>query len=73
MEVPHGEMQKYHYQALSNPLYLIEGQLDVLREEIMMNMSVYREPEPPKVIPQKIIVKHHYMEVPVKSIYRDVI
>uniref|UniRef100_A0A6M3KUJ8 Uncharacterized protein n=1 Tax=viral metagenome TaxID=1070528 RepID=A0A6M3KUJ8_9ZZZZ len=72
MEIEHGEMQKYHYQALSNPFYLIEGQMDVLREELMMNMPVYREPEPPMVIPQKIKVIHHYLKVnPSKKRYNS--
>ena len=47
-EIPHCEMQKYHYEAIrTNPFYALACQLDVLREEMMLNMPVYpREPEP---------------------------
>lgn len=41
---PHAELQKYHYQALKNPAYQLEGMADVLREEMMMNIPV-RQPE----------------------------
>lgn len=39
IEKSHAELQKWHYQALSNPMYLMEGRLDVLREEMMLNFS----------------------------------
>ena len=66
MEIPRAQMQRHHEQALQDPMYRMEGMMDVLREEIMMNMPVFVETEPPIVIPQKIIVKHHYIE-PVKK------
>ena len=40
-ELSHAELEQYHYRALSNPLYQVEGLVDVLREEIMMNMPVF--------------------------------
>ena len=48
-EKSHAEMEKYHYQALKNPQYQLEGMMDVLREELMMSLP---EPSPePKVKP----------------------
>ncbi len=72
MELSHAEMQKYHYQALrEDPMYRMEFMMDVLREEMMMNMPVYHEPEPPQIIPQKIIVKHHYIQQKESNIKKD--
>lgn len=39
MEKSHGELQAEHYEAVkTNPMYRLEGMMDVLREELMMNM-----------------------------------
>ena len=46
----HAELERYHYQALSNPLYRMEGMMDVIREEVMMNMPVPPIVERPLVI-----------------------
>ena len=43
----HAELQQYHYQALKNSAYQVEGMMNVLYEEMMMNMSVYREQSEP--------------------------
>ena len=49
MEISHSELEKDHYQALKNPAYQIEGMIDVLREEMMMNMPY------PQEVPQERI------------------
>ena len=60
-------MQRHHEQAVrENPLYRLEGMLDVLREDLMMNMPVFPEIKPPEVIPLKTEVIHRYAE-PVKK------
>ena len=43
-EILHGELEKYHYQALSDPMYRMECMNDVLRDDVMMNMPVLSEP-----------------------------
>ena len=48
-EIPHGELEKHHYQALSDPMYQMECMNDVLRDDVMMNMPVL--PEPAKELP----------------------
>ena len=40
-EVPHSELEKWHYQAVrDNPQYQLEGMMNVLYEEMMMAMPV---------------------------------
>lgn len=57
----HCELERHHYQALSNPLYTLEGMADVIREDLMMNMPILERPEP--VRPQEIIhiIRHSDM------------
>lgn len=42
-EIPQAELQKWHYQALKNPQYQMEGLFSVLQEELMMNMPNFPE------------------------------
>ena len=37
MEIEHCDLEKWHYQALKNPLYVLDGMADVIREDLMMN------------------------------------
>lgn len=37
-ELSHSQMQKEHYGALKNPLYVLDGMLDILREEVSMEL-----------------------------------
>jgi len=38
-ELSHAELEKYHYQEVkSNSLYVLDGMMDVWREEVMMSM-----------------------------------
>ena len=67
MELSRAYMQRHHEEALKNPMYRMEGMMDVLGEEIMMNMPVIPEIQPPEVIPLKIIVKHHYLQPTIVS------
>ena len=53
----HAELEQYHYQALSNPLYVLEGLADVMREELMMNMPILPLPSP---APGERIVIHRH-------------
>ena len=50
-ELSHSELQKWHYQC-KNPLYQMEGMMDVFREE----QSYYQPLENPKEKTKKIIV-----------------
>jgi hypothetical protein len=44
--VPHSELESSHYKAiLQNQAYQMEGMMDVLREEMMMNMPCYPPPD----------------------------
>lgn len=48
-EIPHAEMEKWHYQALKNPRYQMEGMMDVMREEMSMTMPLLDREEPTPV------------------------
>ncbi len=54
MSSSHCELQKFHYQALNNPNYIIECLPCVLREQIQMP----EPPEPVPVVERKIIYEH---------------
>ena len=34
MEIPHCELEREHYKALTNPLYQLEGMMDYVWEEM---------------------------------------
>jgi len=70
MELSRAYMQRHHEEALKDPMYRLEGMLDVLREEVMMNMPVFPEIKPPEVIPLKTEVIYRYAE-PVKKKYKS--
>ncbi len=52
--IPHSELESEHYQLVKNdPLYRMEGLLDVWREEMMMSLPVFPQETPsPKFIVQ---------------------
>ncbi len=52
MNKTHGEMQSEHYEALKNPLYQMEGMMDVLREELSNQMPYY-------TLEQETIITEH--------------
>lgn len=39
----HAELEKYHYQALSNQHYQLEGMTDVIHEELLMSKPHFIE------------------------------
>ena len=39
VEIPHSVLERFHYKALENPLYALDGMADVLREDLMMQMG----------------------------------
>ena len=51
-EIPHYELEKYHYQALKNPMYRMEYMFDILREELMMNLPYLKEERPDESLPE---------------------
>jgi len=51
-ELSHSELQKWHYQSLKNPLYVLDGRMDIFKEE----QSYYQPLENPKEKTKKIIV-----------------
>ena len=58
-EQSHAQMQSEHYQALKNPQYRLDGMIDVLREEIMLNMptSYTQKTEPIQIEPREFSSK----------------
>jgi len=59
MEESHGEMQRFHYEALKNPEYANEGMMNVLYEELMMNMPVFPIGETPPIIERKTVYREN--------------
>ena len=40
-ELSHAELEKYHYQeVLKNPMYVLDGMMDILREELLSNYII---------------------------------
>ena len=60
-EIPHCEMQQFHYQALKDPEYQIEGMMDCLREEVSCYLPAL-EPEVKGKAPEleDINIYRHY-------------
>ena len=52
MEIEHCELEKWHYQALKSPLYVLDGMADVIREDLMMNAPLY----PKEVLSERVTV-----------------
>jgi len=42
-EKTHAEMEREHYEALTNPPYRMEGRMDILYEEMMMAQPLPKE------------------------------
>ena len=55
MGTPHCSLEKDHYHEVrSNPMYVMEGMSDVLREEMMMNMPIPQVIQPPTEISKEL-------------------
>jgi hypothetical protein len=57
----HADQQHWHYQALKNPSYQIEGMTEILHEEAMMAMPIIPTPERgPTIIQTTNISRYEY-------------
>ena len=63
-EKSHAYLEQWHYKAVAtNPLYRLEGMMDVLREDLSMSLS-YREEIPIEKPDKTYTVEHIHSYVP---------